>query len=219
MKNSSFHSFIYAFIALTSQCTSSTPVVSISQEDIPKTYATLVNRPHLLTDALKTELDKQWKTSHTPIILETLRFSKSYQLHNDLTEMLEVKTKNKLGPSLSPWQEWLWKQDYTPHAKYPEFKSQLYRQIDPKFASYFNNDYSSTIRLDEVRWGGVVQDGIPPLRNPTMISAEKAKYLSPDDVVFGIEIKGEARAYPKRILAWHEMFVDTIQDVPLAGVY
>ena len=29
----------------------------------------------------------------------------------------------------------------------------------------------------------------------------------------------DARAYPKRILAWHEMFVDTVGGVPVAGVY
>ncbi|MDE0406582.1 MAG: DUF3179 domain-containing (seleno)protein, partial [Alphaproteobacteria bacterium] len=28
-----------------------------------------------------------------------------------------------------------------------------------------------------------------------------------------------ARAYPKRILGWHEMFVDTVGGVPVAGVY
>ena len=52
-----------------------------------------------------------------------------------------------------------------------------------------------------------------------MISAHQATYLSNSDVVFGIEVDGDFRAYPKRILAWHEMFTDTIQGVPLAGVY
>ncbi|MEL7240620.1 MAG: efflux RND transporter permease subunit, partial [Planctomycetota bacterium] len=49
-----------------------------------------------------------------------------------------------------------------------------------------------------------------------MISADKAAYLEDTNVVFGIEINGDARAYPKRILAWHEMFVDTVGgvDVP-----
>ncbi|NET38537.1 MAG: DUF3179 domain-containing protein, partial [Cyanothece sp. SIO1E1] len=28
--------------------------------------------------------------------------------------------------------------------------------------------------------------------------------------VFGIAVNGDVRAYPKRILAWHEMFVDTV---------
>ena len=37
--------------------------------------------------------------------------------------------------------------------------------------------------------------------------------------MFGLSVNGDARAYPKRILAWHEMFVDTVGGVPVAGVY
>ena len=73
--------------------------------------------------------------------------------------------------------------------------------------------------MDEIRWGGVRQDGIPPLRDPEMITPTEADYLEEDNIVFGIEINGDARAYPKRILAWHEMFTDTIGGVPIAGVY
>ncbi|MEP1140266.1 MAG: DUF3179 domain-containing (seleno)protein [Balneola sp.] len=75
------------------------------------------------------------------------------------------------------------------------------------------------MRLDEIRWGGVRQDGIPPLRDPKMISAKEADYLGDKDVVFGIEVNGDVRAYPKRILAWHEMFVDEVGGEKLAGVY
>ena len=35
----------------------------------------------------------------------------------------------------------------------------------------------------------------------------------------GIEIDGDARAYPKRVLAWHEMFVDRVGGIDVAGVY
>ena len=38
-------------------------------------------------------------------------------------------------------------------------------------------------------------------------------------VVFGIAINGDERAYPKRILAWHEMFKDTIGGEHFTGVY
>lgn len=84
---------------------------------------------------------------------------------------------------------------------------------------YFSNNRESLIRLDEIRWGGVLQDGIPPLRQPNMILADDADYLADDNIVFGIEINGDARAYPKRILAWHEMFIDEIGGTEFAGVY
>ncbi|WP_462252653.1 DUF3179 domain-containing protein [Ekhidna sp.] len=70
-----------------------------------------------------------------------------------------------------------------------------------------------------MRWGGVIQDGIPPLRSPEMISAQEATYLEDDNIIFGIEVNGDFRAYPKRILAWHEMFVDEVGGIPVCGVY
>ena len=68
-------------------------------------------------------------------------------------------------------------------------------------------------------WGGVRQDAIPPLRFPKLIDAEDATYLSNNQVVFGLMINDSARAYPKRILAWHEMVIDEVGGEPVAGVY
>ena len=116
--------------------------------------------------------------------------------------------------------EWVWNQDFEMPKGYANFKAELYANIDFKFYDYFHDRQElARIRLDEVRWGGVVQDGIPPLRNPEMLSVKEATYLEDDNIVFGIEINGDARAYPKRILAWHEMFTDTIGGVDIAGVY
>jgi hypothetical protein len=98
-------------------------------------------------------------------------------------------------------------------------KAALYRQIDPAFEGYFSSDRTTEVRLDEVVWGGVRQDGIPPLRAPAMLAAAEASYLDDSDIVFGLEVEGDVRAYPKRIMAWHEMFVDTVGAVPVAGVY
>ncbi|MCG8371851.1 MAG: DUF3179 domain-containing protein, partial [Proteobacteria bacterium] len=136
-----------------------------------------------------------------------------------LVRTLEEKTGQKNGYQIDKWYEWIWNQDEQKHPSYPEFKALLYSLIDPKFGGYFSSDYASDIRLDEVRWGGVVQDGIPPLRQPKMIPANDAKYLEDGNIVFGLEVNGDARAYPKRIMAWHEMFVDEVGGEQVAGVY
>lgn len=164
-------------------------------------------------------LETRWNLGQVPMILEVNRFTRNHALQYDLYTFLDKKTGNSFGWDSKKWQNWIWSQKYKPSENYPHFKSQLYRHIDPHFEEYFANDRKSTIRLDEIVWGGVLQDGIPPLRNPKMLSPAKATYLGDNDIVFGIEVAGEARAYPKRILAWHEMFTDTIQGVPLAGVY
>ena len=75
-----------------------------------------------------------------------------------------------------------------------------------------------TIRLDEIMWGGVRRDGIPPLDHPPIMSGSQASYLEEDHVVFGVEVNGEARAYPKRILGHHEMVKDKVGGEEINGV-
>ncbi|MFK7839109.1 MAG: DUF3179 domain-containing protein [Bdellovibrionales bacterium] len=75
------------------------------------------------------------------------------------------------------------------------------------------------MRPEEIVWGGVRVDGIPALDNPKHIAAKDASYLKADDEVFGIEINGDIRAYPLRIMGWHEMFNDVIGGVPVSLAY
>lgn len=73
-----------------------------------------------------------------------------------------------------------------------------------------------------VSWGGVLIDDrlynttdqtcdcIPAADNPQVSSAEEATWLKDDDIVFGIEVNGEYRAYPRRIMEVREMVNDTL---------
>ena len=83
---------------------------------------------------------------------------------------------------------------------------------------FFAPEAESLIRLDEIDWGGVAVNGIPPLEYPAYLAADEAAYLD-DDIVFGIAAGGETRAYPKRILAWHEMALDRLGGTELTVVY
>ena len=47
----------------------------------------------------------------------------------------------------------------------------------------------------------------------------KLLFLSDSDVVFGVSFGGISRAYPKRILAWHEMVKDNVGGLSINGVY
>jgi hypothetical protein len=136
-----------------------------------------------------------------------------------LIRFLEEHTGKRFGQDLQAWRRWYWGRDYAPHPGYGAFKAALYGSIDPRMAQFFPERGVETIRLDEVDWGGVGVDGIPPLDHPEHLPADEADYLDGDDVVFGIQVEGEARAYPKRILAWHEMARDRLGGVELAIVY
>ena len=165
-------------------------------------------------------IDAHWKPEFIPQLLDIMSVSQSGHTLQKTIELLTNKTGQDFGRKLNDWYFWLWNQPEKLLPDYGDFKADLYEQIDPRFGKYFRKRQSSAgIRIDEVRWGGVLQDGIPPLRDPEMIPASQADYLEDDNVIFGIEINGDARAYPRRILAWHEMFTDTIGGVDIAGVY
>jgi len=73
-----------------------------------------------------------------------------------------------------------------------------------------------------VSWGGVRIDDrpydttdercncIPAADNPEVTRAAEATWLEDDDVVFGIEVNGQYRAYPRQIMEVREMVNDTL---------
>ncbi len=167
-------------------------------------------------------IDKNWKPEYEIMVLELFYFKINTVFGRDILKLLEKKTRQTFGYDTNKWYEWIWNKEEQLIPEYHKFKAAIHAGIDYHFPKYFTDrqdDNQRTIRLDEIRWGGVLQDGIPPLRNPKMTTADKAHYLENDNVVFGIEVNGDFRAYPKRILAWHEMFTDIVGGIDVAGVY
>ena len=148
-----------------------------------------------------------------------VRSSPGADTRRRLTTFLERQTRQRFGDDLRAWRKWMWALPDSPHPDYASFKAELYSRIDPQFRAFFPPRVRSTIRLDEIDWGGVTVNGIPPLRSPKTIPAADATWLRDGHIVFGIIINGQARAYPKRILAWHEMAIDRVGGVDLTIVY
>lgn len=120
----------------------------------------------------------------------------------------------------------LWQEahpEVRPHPSYADIKLDLLTAIDPGFRRFLGANRSAPgvmrIRLEEIVWGGVPADGIPSLDDPKTIPAAEADWLLPDDLVFGVAIGGDARAYPLRIMGWHEMANDTVGGVRVALAY
>lgn len=79
-------------------------------------------------------------------------------------------------------------------------------------------------RLEEFRRnvvsGGPPKDGIPPIDRPQYITAQAAaEVLRPNDVVFGVDYHGIVKAYPQRILVWHEIVNEVFAGEPVAITY
>lgn len=57
--------------------------------------------------------------------------------------------------------------------------------------------------------GGPGKDGIPALTSPNLVSAQEGdSFLISSDLVLGVAVNGEARAYPHAVLWWHEITND-----------
>jgi hypothetical protein len=77
-------------------------------------------------------------------------------------------------------------------------------------------DYSRhSIPVEEILSGGPPRDGIPALLDPKFVPAGEAGFLKPNDRVLGFVHGDEARAYPIRILSWHELVNDRVGGVPV----
>jgi hypothetical protein len=214
---------------LTAQAADSAPLVKPAKPSQPKAarqallapevFAAVVSDDEKQALAALLRIEQNWHESSAAMLIEMLSFVSSRRVFMAAGAVLEKHTGRPFDGNVDALYMWLWSAERAAHPGYAEFKALLYEPLDPRFREYFEQRPPSTIRLDEIRWGGVRRDGIPPLKNPTMISANQAGWLGDDDVVFGVAINGDVRAYPKRILAWHEMFKDRIGGRELAGVY
>jgi hypothetical protein len=84
----------------------------------------------------------------------------------------------------------------------------------------FEKEENSIVPLDQIVSGGPPPDGIPSIDNPKFISIQEAnKYLEDSELVLGLNINGDVRAYPLQILVWHEIVNDKVNDVPVAVTY
>lgn len=93
------------------------------------------------------------------------------------------------------------------------------RQISSSNEFQVSPDLHWLISVDQIYDGGPGKDGIPALSQPAMTSAGHASYLSDDDLVLGIVLGEEARAYPHAILDWHEIANDLIDGTPVSITY
>jgi len=80
------------------------------------------------------------------------------------------------------------------------------------------NDFTgATIAKADLLQGCFGKDCIPSIDNPTFESVQKADtWLTPDDRIFALNFNGVVRAYPQRIMNWHEIVNDDVNSTPIA---
>ncbi len=162
-------------------------------------------------------LQNRGKLDVVPGLIQAMRFVRD---NAEIDQTLAALTGQPVGKT---WSEWvLWQQahpEIAPFEGFDAFKADVMAVIDPDFRDFLKPGVAHEIRLEEILWGGVAKDGIPALTNPKLIAPAEASWLTGDELVFGVEINGDARAYPLRILDWHEMLNDVVGGVPVTLAY
>lgn len=78
----------------------------------------------------------------------------------------------------------------------------------------------ATLPVEEILDGGPPPDGIPSIDHPEFVTVEEAdRWMQSEDRVIVLTLEGESRAYPIRILVWHEIVNDSIGNRSIAVTY
>lgn len=80
------------------------------------------------------------------------------------------------------------------------------------------SDFSGAkVAKEDLLQGCSGKDCIPSINNPQFETAQEAgSWLAPDDRIFALEYNGVVRAYPQRIMNWHEIVNDEANGTPIA---
>ncbi len=194
-----------------------TPASALQEIPTDLTTQSVVNLLGLLTNRNKKhrraayrELRRRGDPRAVPGLVELLRIPK-YRQYGEAEKLLRELTGEDFGNNWVPWSAWLTKQESVElPPQFLAFKAALFRIIDPAYGKFLYPGVPLRIRVEEVVWGGAKKDQIPALTQPKLVKADEASYLRGDDRVFGVEINGDARAYPLRIMDWHEMVNDVV---------
>jgi hypothetical protein len=91
----------------------------------------------------------------------------------------------------------------------------------PQSRAPFNgfNVSNAIIPTREILSGGPGRDGIPSIDQPKFVGPGAASFMLPGDLLVSLTIGGQTRAYPLRILVWHEIVNDELAGQAVAVTY
>lgn len=154
--------------------------------------------------------------SLVPPMVDALFFTPTAQ-REPLLEVLRELTGENPGARYYDWVELVGRRsDLRAGRGYMEWKASLLSRIDKGYQKIFYSGAPARIAAEEIVWGGVPIDGIPPLEDPPRVPAAEGGFLTDREKVFGVSAGGAHHAWPARYLSWHEMVNDTVGGEPVS---
>jgi len=160
-------------------------------------------------------------------VSDLLRFFHDEMSGAAMVEVFQTLTGEKLSTA-DPAHAWLeltdrliaW--DLPAPPGYAGYKARLFALVEPGWSPFFA-DPEAVIDWRQVTWGGVLMDDrpygdpspctdgcIPALDRPAVTDATGGAWYPDEGLVFGVQVNGAARAYPKNVMETHEMVNDTL---------
>lgn len=81
------------------------------------------------------------------------------------------------------------------------------------------NNVKHIVPLYEIKSGGPPKDGIPSIDKPKFVPVQEVDFITGDDLIIGLRVGDEVKAYPLSILVWHEIVNDNVGGIPVAVTY
>ena len=199
------------------------PVVPIPDAEIPALYEALTDGDTAAQEQATARIEAAHDPRFVPVLLELLRAGQmgiaGRSGYNQRLIVLERLSGESLGGDWFGWAEWYEGSALAPPPGFASWKGRLWSRIDPGFGELIRDEEPARVRVEEIDWSGVRLEGIPALDQPPHVPAAAAPWLGGGEPVVGITLGGESRAYPLRILDWHELVNDRLGGIPLALVY
>jgi hypothetical protein len=195
----------------------------VPDAEIPALYEALTDGDTKTEEEALALIEASEDRRFIPVLMELLRAGQmgiaGRAGYNQRLVALERLSGEPFGADWFAWADWYATTELAPPPGFATWKGALWSRVDPRFGELIHDDHPARIRIEEIDWGGVGFDGIPALDAPAHVAAVDASWLDDDEPIVGVATGGETRAYPLRILDWHELVNDTLGDVPLTLAY
>lgn len=166
------------------------------------------------------------------VVSDMLRFASDSTARDALEKAFSDLTGEPEG-SITGWPgitNYLLAEDIPAPEGYQRWKSRLYVRFGESWAPFFD-DPDADVDWRYISWGGVPIDDrpvefadrpcfcIPALNDPELTNADGGDWHPDERLVFGVEVNGEARAYPKNQMEVHELVNDTLGGRRIGLIY